>query len=120
VRLARRPPTWPAALLAAVLVGPALARPAPPPPLPPAPFPADCRLDVRLFRSLRHGPVTYCRKRLAYAPGALECYQFTDRICSVFVPETGELVRTRLPVAPVVFPCPDAPAPPVCPRLDFR
>jgi hypothetical protein len=76
-----------------------------------------CWLDVRYFRNLTSGVVDYCRGHLGYAPGALDCYQFTDRVCSVFVPETVEWIETRQTVAPAIFPCPDAPEPPVCPRL---
>lgn len=76
-----------------------------------------CWLDVRYFRNLTSGVVDYCRGHLRYAEGALDCFQFTDRVCSVFLPDTVEWVETRQTVAPVVFPCPDAPEPPVCPRL---
>lgn len=76
-----------------------------------------CWFDTRLFESLRYGPVTYCRKRLAYTPGALECYQFTDQVCTVVLPSSATVTQTRQPVAPVLFPCPDGPEPPVCPRL---
>jgi hypothetical protein len=76
-----------------------------------------CWLDVRYFRSLATGVVDYCRGHLGYEPGAFDCYQFTDRVCSVFVPQTVEWIETRQTEAPAVFPCPDGPEPPVCPRL---
>lgn len=79
-----------------------------------------CRLDVRLFRSLRHGPVDYCRAGLAYEPGALECYQFIDEVCTIFLPASAGLTEARRSGSPAVFPCPDAPAPPVCPRFTLR
>jgi hypothetical protein len=77
----------------------------------------NCWLDTRYFRNLRHGVTDYCRENLRYRPGAPECYQFADRVCSVFLPDTVEWVETRQVVAPAVFPCPDAPEPPVCPRM---
>jgi hypothetical protein len=76
-----------------------------------------CWIDARYFRNLRNGVVDYCREHLRYAPGTLDCYQFTDRVCSVFLPDSVEWVETRETVAPAVFPCPDAPEPPVCPRM---
>lgn len=80
-----------------------------------------CWFDTRLFDSLRTGPVTYCRGHLAYAPGALDCYQFTDQVCSVLLHSpTPTLTETRVPVAPYLFACPDGPEPPLCPRLGWR
>ena len=76
-----------------------------------------CWFDTRLFDSLRTGPVTYCRGHLAYSPGALDCYQFTDQVCNVLLPASSTITQTRQTVAPAIFPCPDAPEPPVCPRL---
>jgi hypothetical protein len=76
-----------------------------------------CWLDTRLFESLKTGPMTYCRGHLAYSPGRLDCYQFTDQVCSVVLPSSATVTQTRQPVAPALFPCPDAPPPPVCPRL---
>jgi hypothetical protein len=76
-----------------------------------------CWLDVRYFRDLKNGVVDYCRGHLGYRRGALDCYQFTDRVCSVFLPDTVEWIETRQNVTPLVFACPDAPEPPVCPRL---
>jgi hypothetical protein len=76
-----------------------------------------CWFDTRVFDSLRTGPMTYCRGHLAYNPGALDCYQFTDQVCSVLLPSSATVTQTRQEVAPALFPCPDAPEPPVCPRL---
>jgi hypothetical protein len=113
-------------VLAAVLLGaPARAGqfPAPPPavagPVLPA-FPTSCYLNVRLFRTLRYGPIDYCRESLRYEPGALECYQFTDQVCTVFLPQSGGFTETRSLVHSYAFRCPDGPEPPVCPRLTVR
>jgi hypothetical protein len=84
-----------------------------------APFITSCWYDVRLFRSLRLGLVDYCRESLRYKPGALDCRQYTDEVCSVFYPGSG-LIETRTPVNTYVFRCPDGPEPPTCRRLDVR
>lgn len=79
----------------------------------------DCWLDVHYFRNLTSGVTDYCRGHLGYAPGALDCYQFTEQVCQVFLPDTIQWVETRQPVLPTVFPCPHAPQPSVCPRLSW-
>jgi hypothetical protein len=84
-----------------------------------APFVTSCWYDVRLFRTLRLGLVDYCRESLRYKPGALDCRQYTDQVCSIFVPGSG-LVETRNVVNTYVFRCPDGPEPPVCRRMDVR
>jgi hypothetical protein len=84
-----------------------------------APFVTSCWIDVRLFRTLRLGLVDYCRDSLRYKPGALDCRQFTDQVCSVFVPGSG-LIETRSLVNDYVFRCPDGPEPPVCQRFNVR
>ena len=84
-----------------------------------APTVTACWYDVRLFDTLRHGRIDYCRENLRYRPGALECHQFTDQVCSVFLPGSG-LVETRSPVHSHVFRCPGGPEPPVCRRLTLR
>lgn len=84
-----------------------------------APFVTSCWYDVRLFRTLRIGLVDYCRDSLRYKPGALDCRQFTDQVCSVFIPGSG-LVESRSLVNSYVFRCPDGPEPPVCQRFDVR
>jgi hypothetical protein len=95
--------------------------PTPPPPIAPGPaFPTSCFVNVRLFRSLRTGPIDYCRENLRYVPGALECYQFTDQVCTVFLPSTGGFTETRSLLHATPFRCPDGPEPPVCPRLSVR
>jgi hypothetical protein len=97
--------------------------PTPPPPVAPGPYPAfptSCFVNVRLFRSLRTGPIDYCRENLRYEPGALECYQFTDQVCTVFLPSTGGFTETRSLLHAIPFRCPDGPEPPVCPRLSVR
>lgn len=83
----------------------------------PLPVVTGCRIEPRLFHSLKTGWVDYCRGHLGYAPGALDCYNFTDQICTVFLPATQRWTESRQESLPVVFPCPDAPEPPSCPRL---
>ena len=80
----------------------------------------ECRDDVRLFDSLATGTVDYCRAHLRYVPGALDCYQVIDRVCLVYLPGTAEWTDTHLPRARIPFPCPYAPEPPVCRRLDIQ
>jgi hypothetical protein len=78
----------------------------------------SCWLEPRLFRSFTVGIVDYCRGHLAYRRGALDCYWIAEEVCTVFLPESFTWTETRRPVVPpVVFPCPDAPEPPVCPRM---
>src|SRR2546422_3512032 len=87
------------------------------------PFPPvvlECWSDVRLFQSLSAGTVDYCRTHLRYVPGAIDCYQLFDRVCSVYLPATGEWTELRQPRSRVPFPCPAGPEPPVCRRLDLR
>ncbi len=121
MRLLRQRLRFAVALIA--LSGPVLAQPlAVPPPGAVAPgalgaVTTACWLDYRYFRTLSAGVLDYCRSHLRFEPGALDCYQYTDRVCSVFLPGTAEWIETRQTVAPVVFPCPDGPEPPVCPRL---
>lgn len=81
---------------------------------------SSCRLDVRLFRSLRSGTLDYCRGHLTYEPGALDCFQFVDQVCTVLLPVAPGITETRRDGAPLVFPCPDGPQPPVCPRFVLR
>jgi len=83
----------------------------------PLPVVTGCRLEPRLFHSLKTGWIDYCRGHLGYAPGALDCYNFTDQVCTVFLPATQRWTESRQESPPVVFPCPDAPEPPSCPRL---
>jgi hypothetical protein len=80
----------------------------------------SCRFDVRLFRTLRHGLVDFCRGHLRYAPGTLDCYQFVDQVCTVWLPGSPGLTETRRAGTPSIFPCPPGREPPVCPRLTFR
>ncbi|MCW5889113.1 MAG: hypothetical protein KIT14_01035 [bacterium] len=93
-----------------------------PVPQQPSPFvqpaPSWCWLSVRLFDTLRHGPFDYCRRKLRYTPGKLECYTFTDQVCSVLLP-SGEWTETRNVVQRQPIPCPRGPEPPVCRRLDL-
>jgi hypothetical protein len=84
----------------------------------PVPAPSYCWLDVRLFHTLRLGPVDFCRRNLRYRPGALECYQFLDQVCATYVPASG-WVTGRNVVNTQVFACPEGPEPPVCRRLDL-
>jgi hypothetical protein len=88
----------------------------------PAPFvqpaPSWCWLSIRLFDTLRNGPFEYCRRKLRYTPGKLECYTFTDQVCSVLLPN-GEWTETRNVIQRQVISCPRGPEPPVCRRLDL-
>ena len=119
------------ALLATGVAARAETRPPPglPPGLPPAglplyglpPFapPAWCWIEVRLFDSLRTGPIDYCRRRLRYRPGALECYRIVDRVCASPT-ASGQWVTGRTPITKEVLPCPRGPEPPVCRQLDLE
>lgn len=80
--------------------------------------PGYCWSEVKLFDSLRYGPVDFCRKRLAYRPGHLECAQVGESVCWVLLGTQWTLTRT--PMSQYVIACPDGPAPPVCPRMTFR
>lgn len=100
--------------------------PALPPPgvpfygLPPlAPPPAWCWVEVRLFESLRTGPVDYCRRRLRYRPGALECYRIVDNVCMAPT-AAGQWITGRSPLRREVIPCPRGPEPPMCRQLDLE
>jgi hypothetical protein len=72
----------------------------------------------RLFYTLRYGPVAVCRRNLRYRPGALECYQFIDRVCATPDPLNG-WVNSSSPLDAQVFPCPAGIEPPVCRTLDL-
>jgi hypothetical protein len=80
--------------------------------------PAYCWPEWKLFETLRYGPVDFCRRRLDYRPGRLECARVGENVCWVLIGAQWTLTRT--PTTQVVIPCPDGPAPPVCPRLTFR
>jgi hypothetical protein len=82
------------------------------------PPPSWCWLDVRLFTSLRLGPVDYCRRRLRYRPGRLECFRFLDQVCATWVPGAG-WVTARNVIDTQVLACPEGPEPPVCRQLDL-
>jgi hypothetical protein len=87
-------------------------------PLSPLPVVTGCRVEPRLFYSLRTGWIDYCRGHLGYEPGALDCFNFSEQVCTVFLPATQTWTESRYdPGEPVVFPCPDAAEPPTCPRL---
>lgn len=101
--------------------GPFNATPVPVPVVPvpvPVPPPSSCWVDVRLFETLRLGPVDFCRRNLRYRPGKLECYRFIDQVCMTWVPGGG-WVSSRGSIDVQVFPCPGGPEPPVCRRLDL-
>jgi hypothetical protein len=94
------------------------------PALPVLPYPnaqvLNCWSDVRLFNTLRNGNFPYCRQKMRYRPGALECFQITEQVCEV-IPAGGNLpIQTTSPVNRQVIPCPDGPEPPVCRRLDIQ
>ena len=107
------------ALGLALVVGPARAGPPIVVPVPVPVNPSYCWPELKLFDTLRYGPVDFCRKRLAYAPGRLECAQVSEQVCWVLLAD-GQWILTRSPVGTQVIPCPDGPEPPVCPRLTFE
>lgn len=80
----------------------------------------SCWEDVRLFYTLRHGYFPYCRDRMRYRPGRLECAQVTDRVCTIVDPVSLQLVEGRTTLRRRVIPCPDGPEPPLCRKLDFQ
>lgn len=82
------------------------------------PAPSYCWIAARVFDTLRNGPFDYCRRKLRYRPGALECFTFTDQVCAVLLP-SGEWTETRNVITRQPFPCPRGPEPPVCRRLDM-
>jgi len=111
--------------VAAILAAPAHAldpqRPAPPQSRAltvPGGEPGYCWTDIRVFYTLRYGPVAFCRRNLRYRPGALECYQFLDRVCATPDPLNG-WVNSSSPLDSQVFPCPAGIEPPVCRTLDL-
>lgn len=110
---------WTAVLLFGSVLGGA-ARGFELPLLPPPGVVTECHDDVQLFQSFVSGTVDYCRGHLRYVRGALDCYQVIDRVCSVFLPASAEWTDTYYPRAHIPFPCPDAPEPPVCRRLDVQ
>jgi hypothetical protein len=85
----------------------------------PQPYPAACWIDIRTFYSMRYGEMPYCRENLRYRPGAFECFQIVDRICSIVTAE-AQLIDARTPVERQRILCPAGPRPPVCRRLDIR
>jgi hypothetical protein len=82
--------------------------------------PLSCWSDVRLFQTLRNGNFPYCRQNLRYRPGALECFQITEQVCSVVLPGAFLPIETTSQLTKQVMPCPDGPEPPVCRRLDVQ
>jgi hypothetical protein len=102
-------------------VTPARPTPFPPPAATPYPLlpPSWCWIEVRLFDTLRYGPIDVCRKRLRYRPGALECYHIVDRVCATVLPD-GQVLNGRTPTSREVVPCPAGVEPPVCRRLDIE
>jgi hypothetical protein len=115
-----------AVVIAATLAGPVLAldplgKPAPPQShalTVPGGEPGYCWTDIRVFYTLRYGPVAFCRRNLRYRPGALECYQFIDRVCATPDPLNG-WVNSSSPLDAQVFPCPAGIEPPVCRTMDL-
>jgi hypothetical protein len=111
-------------VIAAMLAPPVHAldpfQPSPPQwrPLPgPAPELGSCQSEALVFYSLRYGPVGFCRRHFRYRPGALDCYQFIDRVCPTLDPTNGAVTtRSR---AVQVFPCPAGIEPPVCRTPDL-
>jgi hypothetical protein len=112
-----------ALLLVLAVAGTALAqhRPIAPPPVAPGivtPWvTSTCSIEPRWFQTLRDGPIDYCRKHLRFSPGTLDCVTFTDEVCWAVNQLTGEWTQLRNPGRETLFPCPDRPTPPVCPRL---
>ena len=110
---ARPVPAWPDGGAAAVTV-------VNPPTAIPAGIVTGCWLDTRPFRGLTAGVVDYCRGHLGYAPGAPDCYTYADEVCTIFLPASAAWTETRRALGSAVFPCPDWPEPPVCPRLTWQ
>ena len=81
------------------------------------PIPTSCWNQPRYFDSLKYGTFEYCRGHLRYEPGALDCYYFSEQVCWVFLPGDHQWTQTHSIGPATEFPCPDAPEPPVCPRL---
>ena len=81
------------------------------------PIPTSCWDQPRYFDSLKYGTFEYCRGHLRYEPGALDCYYFSEQVCWVFLPGDHQRTQTHNLGPAIMFPCPDAPEPPVCPRL---
>ena len=81
--------------------------------------PSYCWPEVKFFDTLRYGPVPFCRRKLAYAPGRFECAQVSEQLCWVLLSD-GQWILTRSPIGTQVIQCPDGPEPPVCPRLTFE
>jgi hypothetical protein len=113
-----------AVLAALLVVAPAAADHLPQTPIIIAPgaggYGTSCYEDVRLFYTLRAGYFPYCRERLRFTPGRLECSQVTDRVCTVVDPVSLQLVEARTPTHREMIPCPEGPEPPLCRKLDFR
>jgi hypothetical protein len=114
----------PVALAGALMAGAASADHAGPTPIIVAPGlghdGSSCWQNIRLFYTLRDGYFPYCRERMRYRPGKLECSQVTDRVCTVVDPVSLQLIEARRPTLRQVIPCPYGPEPPLCRKLDFR
>jgi len=80
----------------------------------------SCYEDVRLFETLRDGYFPYCREKLRYRPGRLECARVVDRICTVVDPVSLQVVESRTLVHKQIVTCPEGPEPPSCRKLDFH
>jgi len=78
--------------------------------------PTNCRLQPRIFESLKYGATTVCRVSMKYRPGALECAQFLDQICGTFT-TTGQWIEGYTTVTTNFLPCPGGPPPPMCPQI---
>ena len=76
----------------------------------------SCITEPQQFET-REGPVAYCRGHLRYEPGALDCYTLAQQVCLVLEPFSQTWSEQREELRSEVFPCPEGPKPPVCPRL---
>jgi hypothetical protein len=75
-----------------------------------------CNEQVQIFSSLKHGDFDYCRLRLRYVPGSLECLRIVALACNGWLPEgqSWALRQGRDGFAQRIV-CPPGPPPPSCP-----
>ena len=105
-------------LLALTLLSTLEATPQPPPTIPEPAVVTSCWLQPRFYWSFTSGTVDYCRGHLRYVPGTLDCFRTGEQVCSIWLPDRLSWTESHEPLfPPEVLPCPDAPEPPVCPRM---
>lgn len=82
-----------------------------------APARAGCWEELRSFTTPFGESIDYCRGRLRFSPGALDCYYFPERVCAAFLQAQQQWSTTRTPLPARVIECPETPKPPPCPRF---